>query len=213
MARWLIALVLGLAALGAVFFLWQRESAQKTATGTETAAGGDSLSEAPRGSPPATDGENTVAPSAAEPQGNAGTTATPDPSLSAEGVMVIDEPWARTGSAGGTSAVYMLLTNTSQVADRVVAVSSPDAETAVIHDTTIDSKNVATMRPANHVDLDPGVPLVFEPGGLHVMLQGLKHSLKEGDKISIQLTFQHAGTLRASIPVGELATGGDAVQP
>jgi len=211
MGRWLIALVLGLASLGAVFFLWQRESTQRAETGTGAETQGEPMSMDGQ-SPPAATAPAAQAPAetnaGAEPAAPA-----PESSASAEGIIVTDEPWARTGPASGNSAAYMLMTNTSQVADRIIAVSSPDAEEAAIHDTKIDSKNVATMHPASRVDLDPGVPLVFEPGGLHIMLRGLKHALKEGDQVTILLTFQHAGTLRVKVPVGELAADGDSVQP
>jgi copper(I)-binding protein len=217
MGRWLIAFALGLMTLGAVFFLWKQESAehaQRVAAQDATIQMGHGGHAAgpttgmPAGAPaaagPAPAGE--AAPSAAD-------TAPANASASAEGVIVVDEPWARAGTAGGTTAAFMLMTNTSQAPDRIVTVSSPDATEAAIHETRIDSKNVATMRPANHADLDPGVPLVFEPGGLHVMLSGLKHPLKEGDALTVVFTFQHAGTLSVKVPVGELTGDGDSVQP
>lgn len=207
MGRWLIGLVLGLLALGAVFFLWQRESAQKTETAPaphEAPMDAGPANTAPAAPSPA----ETGTPGAASPE-----TPATEPSASAESIIVVDEPWARTASANGTTAAYMLMTNTSQTPDRITAVSSPDAAEAMIHETRIDSKNVATMKPAAHVDLDPGVPLVFEPGGLHVMLTGLKHPLKEGDQLTVVFTFQHAGTLHVKVPVGEQQTDGDSVQP
>jgi copper(I)-binding protein len=209
MGRWLIGLLLGLAALGAVFFLWQRESAHKAEIPVE-----------PESAPMAMDGHSPTAPEPASPgtaeapaSGEAAAPVPDNPTASAEGIIVIDEPWARAAAANGNSAVYMLLTNTSQTADRLIAVSSPDAAEAAVHDTKIDSRNIATMRPASHVDLDPGVPLALEPGGLHVMLTGLKHPIKDRDQVTLVLTFQHAGTLTVKVPVGELAADGDSVQP
>jgi periplasmic copper chaperone A len=208
MTRWLIGLVLGLIALTGVYFLWHQESAKPHgATLRETPA-----ARVPAAVSPAPPGGSGL-PAAAQPPGSATETAPAASTASAEGIIVIDEPWARATAANGTTAAYMLMTNTSETADRLVSVSSPDAAQASIHETRIDSKNVVTMRPASRIDLDPGVPVVFEPGGLHVMLEGLKHPLKEGDQLTVIFTFQHAGTLNVKVPVGEQQTDGDSTQP
>lgn len=38
-------------------------------------------------------------------------------------------------------------------------------------------------------------------GGDHVMLMGLKQELKDGDTISLTLTFRHAGEIIVEVPV------------
>lgn len=46
------------------------------------------------------------------------------------------------------------------------------------------------VRPSCLVDLQPGEAAVLRPGGLHVMLIGLRAPLKEGEKFPLTLTFE-----------------------
>jgi hypothetical protein len=191
--------------------MWKHEAnekAEKTAASHEMPTDMGQPA-APDASAPAPQGPAPEVPAV----GAAPETAPSGPLASAEGIIVVDEAWVRPADAKGATAVYMLMTNTGQIADQIVQVSSPDAAEAGIHETRIDSKNVATMRPAAPVDLEPGVPLVFEPQGLHVMLTGLKHPLKEGSQLTLVFTFQRAGTLNIKVPVGEQVSDGDSVQP
>ena len=48
----------------------------------------------------------------------------------------------------------------------------------------------------------------MKPGGVHVMLMGLKAPLKEGESIVITLTFEKAGKLDVTVPVGGVAASG-----
>jgi copper(I)-binding protein len=46
---------------------------------------------------------------------------------------------------------------------------------------------------------------VLEPGGLHIMLIGLKQKLAPGDSIPLTLVFEHAGEVTVEIPVRAMA--------
>ena len=51
------------------------------------------------------------------------------------------------------------------------------------------------------VDVPAGGKTALEPGGLHVMLIGLKAPLKEGDKFPLTLTFAKAGKVDVEVIV------------
>jgi copper(I)-binding protein len=51
------------------------------------------------------------------------------------------------------------------------------------------------------VDLKPSTTTELRPGGLHVMLEGLKQPLKEGDNIPLTLTFEKAGSINVQLIV------------
>lgn len=200
MGRWLIAFILGLAALGTVYVMWTRENARRHE---------DEIEVAPLPPPQMA----PSAPQANQPSASAPLAEAADPSASAEGLIAIDEPWARAGAKGKTAAAYMLITNVSGKPDRIAAVSSPDAAEAVIHETGIDSNGVASMKQVSHVDLDSGAPLIFEPGGLHVMLMGLTRSLKPGDRLTVVFRFQSSGTLHVTVPILDEGTDGAGILP
>jgi copper(I)-binding protein len=106
--------------------------------------------------------------------------------------------WARAGV--GSAAAYVSVHNGGRAADRLVGASSPLAERVSIH----DSQNVGgvmRMRAAGPVSVAAGGSLAMKPGGLHVMLMGLKAPLRPGTKLPIVLRFEKAGLVRASLPV------------
>jgi copper(I)-binding protein len=42
---------------------------------------------------------------------------------------------------------------------------------------------------------------VLDPGGLHIMLSGLRKKLVEGETIALSLRFETAGTVEIEVPV------------
>ena len=109
--------------------------------------------------------------------------------------------WARATAPAQTSgAVYLSLHNGGGAADRLVAVSSTASAAASIHSTSTTG-GVVRMRAVNGVALAPNQMVTMKPGGLHVMLTGLKAPLRVGQKLALTLRFQRAGIVRTSIPV------------
>jgi periplasmic copper chaperone A len=103
----------------------------------------------------------------------------------------LDHVWARpTAGASTTGAAYFTVTSKT-APDHLVAVSTPVAATAELHE-TIDDHGVMQMRPVPSIALEPGKPVTFKPGSYHVMLTGLKSPLKAGDSFPLTLTFEHA---------------------
>jgi len=115
------------------------------------------------------------------------------------GDLDIGHPFAR-ASAGRTGAAYLSLTNKGGTPDRLLSVRTPAASTAEVHATVKDGE-VMKMRPAGIIDLPPGQTVRFQPGGLHVMLIGLAAPLKEGDKLSLTLVFEKAGSIDVVVNV------------
>lgn len=97
-------------------------------------------------------------------------------------------------------AVYLWITNNGSKADRLLAVSSPVAAKAELHSTSM-RQGIMQMRPVGVVDLPPGMPIKIEPGGLHIMLQGLKQPLEPGFAFPLTLDFRDAGMLVVQVPV------------
>jgi len=121
------------------------------------------------------------------------------------GPVRIHEPWARAsiGSAPN-SAAYMTLETTAEEPDRLVASRSPVAERTELHSHVMDG-GVARMRPVDAVEVAPGTPTVLAPGGLHLMLIGLKQKLAPGDSVPLTLVFEHAGEITIEAPVRGMA--------
>lgn len=117
------------------------------------------------------------------------------------GDLTVDHPWAR-ASAGRmtTGAAYMTITNVGGQADRLIGVATPVAERAAMHTVTMDG-SVARMRPIQSVAVNAGQPAVLEPGGVHIMLTGLKAPLREGEIFPMTLTFERTGQVEVEVIV------------
>lgn len=105
--------------------------------------------------------------------------------------------WARAGV--GSGAAYVSVHN-GGAADRLVGASSPVAASVSIHDSQ-NSGGVMRMRAAGPIGLASGGMISMKPGGLHIMLMGLKAPLRPGTRLPITLRFEKAGSVRASLPV------------
>ncbi|MGQ0676644.1 MAG: copper chaperone PCu(A)C [Rhodospirillales bacterium] len=115
-----------------------------------------------------------------------------------QGDLVIVRPFAR-ASAGKTGAAYLSVEN-GGAADRLVAAASPAAEKAELHSMTMDDA-IMRMRRVDGIDIRAGAKTALEPGGLHVMLIGLKAPLKEGDSFPLTLVFARAGKIEVEVIV------------
>lgn len=113
----------------------------------------------------------------------------------------VEGPFAR-ASAGmaQTGAAFMTLKNTSATADQLTAASTPVAATAELHN-HIKEGDIVRMRQVDSIEVPAGGTVALQPGGLHLMLIGLKQPLREGETFPLTLTFAHAGALTVEVPV------------
>jgi copper(I)-binding protein len=100
-----------------------------------------------------------------------------------------------------TAAVRMVIENGTGTDDALVAVSSPDATAATVHRSTTDVDGRSTMVAVPRLALPAHGEVAFTPGGLHVMLTGLKRELRIGNQVRLVLTFEHAGRRTIEVPV------------
>ena len=115
----------------------------------------------------------------------------------------IDDAYARVGRPGApTGAAFMVIRNTGDTDDRLIAAATPDAKLVELH-THIDAGNgVMQMRPVEDGFVIPaGGEHALMRGGDHVMMMGLTRALAEGDEITLTLTFEKAGEMALTVPV------------
>ena len=117
------------------------------------------------------------------------------------GSLEIEHPWARATADGASNgAVYMVLSNEGKVADRLISAASPVATNVELH-AHLDDNGVMRMREVKAIDLAPDATVKLMPGGLHVMLFGLKEPLKKGTLFPLTLTFEKAGAVAVEVAV------------
>ena len=124
------------------------------------------------------------------------------------GDITVQSAWARATPPGAdTGAVYLTLTNKGASDDRLTGVETPVADMAMLHVDRME-KGVMKMRELKSVDIAPGKNAEFKPGGMHIMLMGLKHPLKRGEHFSVTLTFAHAPPITTQVEVAKIGAAG-----
>lgn len=118
------------------------------------------------------------------------------------GTLHIGHPWSRAMPAMMNSgAVYLKLANQGASADRLLAVSTPRATSAELHQ-HLNDKGVMRMRPVtNGLELLPGRTVTLAPGGPHIMLMGLTAPLRAGERFPLTLRFARAGTIEVEVKI------------
>lgn len=115
--------------------------------------------------------------------------------------LTLDRPWARpTLGRAPNSAAFLRVRNDGVADDLLIEAKSPVAERVEIHTHRMDD-GVMRMRRVEAVEIPSGTMVEFAPGGLHVMLIGLKRRLEAGSYFPLTLVFRDAGevTLRVGV--------------
>jgi len=129
------------------------------------------------------------------------------PLLAAAGPIEVREAYAHaTSTAQPVGAGFLTVAN-SGGADRLLGVSCSCSQSTELHTMSMDG-GVMKMRKLDAIDVPAKGSVVLEPGGLHLMLIGLKAPLAEGQSVPLELRFDKAGVVktvlkvRARVPAG-----------
>ena len=121
------------------------------------------------------------------------------PAWAEEGLDV--QGWARaTATKARNGAAYITIKNSSGSRDRLLSEKSLAAKSAALHNHVMDN-GVVKMRPAGSIEIPAYGTVIMKPGGLHVMLMGLKSPLVKGGSLPLTLTFEKAGTMTIQIKI------------
>jgi copper(I)-binding protein len=130
-------------------------------------------------------------------------TETPASGVGAEETIRIVDPWARAAiQMGGTptSAVYLIIRNEGEEADRLLGAESDAAQTVELHQSKMEGGTMK-MEPVQAIDIPPGGQVELKPGGLHIMLIGLKRDLPAGERLTLVLHFERSGDIEVEAEV------------
>lgn len=101
----------------------------------------------------------------------------------------VQNAWAR-ATVQGQKATGVFMTLTSKQGGKLMAVSTPVAGVAEVHEMKTDN-GVMQMRAVDGgLDMPAGKAVALSPGGYHVMLMDLKLGLKADTTISLTLVFK-----------------------
>jgi copper(I)-binding protein len=116
----------------------------------------------------------------------------------------IEQPWARPTVEGQMAGGAFLKIQNVGGADRLLSASSSAAAMVQLHTMSVEG-NVMKMREVETIELPAGKTVELKPGGLHIMLMGLKAPLKAGSGVPLTLKFEKAGAVTVNLTVAAQA--------
>ena len=116
------------------------------------------------------------------------------------GEITIVHPWSRPAGQGQNGVIYLEIRNLGEADDRLVAVGTPLAKKVELHRSTME-EGVHRMEKVDGIVVPAGGSVTLAPGGLHVMLIGLKFMLMAEETIPVSFTFEHAGAITTGVAV------------
>jgi copper(I)-binding protein len=123
------------------------------------------------------------------------------------GDITIEKAWARaTPGRARNGGAYVTIRNSGD-ADRLLSASGDIAERVELHTHLMDS-GIMKMRQVEAIDLPANGSVDMKPGGLHIMLMGLKAPLKPDDAFELILHFATAGDIKVEFKVGAVGAMG-----
>lgn len=90
------------------------------------------------------------------------------------------------------AAMYATFDNRSRAADTLIAISSPAAEQVDLHE-QVQQGGGMTMHPLSALPIPAHQQVRLAPGGIHIMLTGLRERLTPGDSVRATFHFRNAG--------------------
>jgi copper(I)-binding protein len=119
----------------------------------------------------------------------------------------VNQAWIR-GTVAQQKATGLFAQITSSRGGRLVAVSSPAAGVAEVHEMAMNGDVMKMRALPDGLELPAGKAVELRPGGYHVMLMDLKQSLNDGDQVPVTLVIEGADkkreTVELKVPVRQL---------
>lgn len=117
------------------------------------------------------------------------------------GDLYIDHPWARAlPPVVPSGAAYLQIENRGDATHTLVAARSPVADKVEVHE-HVHADGLMKMQQVEQLTIGAGEKIIFEPGGYHLMMFGLKQPLIAGERFPLTLVFDNAGSIEIEVMI------------
>ena len=112
----------------------------------------------------------------------------------------ITNAWSRATVSGQSSAAaYLTIANRGDGDERLLKVSTPIGQ-ATLHSSSMDN-GIMRMRSVAVLVIPAHSTVELKPGGMHIMIMGVKQPLQAGSTFPLTLDFDRSGKRIVSIQV------------
>jgi copper(I)-binding protein len=126
--------------------------------------------------------------------------------------IVLKDPWSpATPNGAPTAAAYMSIENHGRSDDRLTGGSTPVAAKVEVHEMSMAHGIMSMHAITGGLAIPAGNSVSLEPAAnYHLMISGLKSTLKEGTDLPLTLHFAKAGDVHVEVPVLPIGSRGPA---
>ncbi|MEU6669433.1 copper chaperone PCu(A)C [Streptomyces sp. NPDC046727] len=110
--------------------------------------------------------------------------------------LSVSSPYMPQPVSADMAAGFLTITNKGGAGDKLTSVTSDVAGQVTMHSTT-----GGAMAEKSSFAIPAHGRLVFRSGGNHLMFEELKRAPKQGQKVTVKLTFATSGPLTVEMPV------------
>ena len=124
------------------------------------------------------------------------------PALGAQAATVVArDPWVREAPAGRkATAIFLTAENTGAAGRTIVGGSTDVSDTLELHEMKREN-GMMRMSPVSSIAVPAHGKAELKPGGLHLMLFGLRKALVAGDSVHVTLTLDSGARVQFTAPV------------
>lgn len=101
------------------------------------------------------------------------------------------------------SAAFMVIKNTDKKGIKLIAAGSNIADRVELHQHVMED-GLMKMRQVEEIMIKAGGSVALQPGGYHVMFLNLKQPLKEGESVTLSLSFDNGQQLTFDAPIKKI---------
>lgn len=129
----------------------------------------------------------------------------------------IDNGWVRVSEysdhEGGMTGAFATFTNNTDADIKILGGSAEIATMVEAHEVVMSGGKMMMQAKEGGIVIPAGESLTLEPGGLHIMLMGLKKAIATGDEITMTIDFEGADDQTVTWLAKESAAGDEEYKP
>lgn len=131
--------------------------------------------------------------------------------------VAVENGWVRVSeyseNVGGMTGAFGTFTNNTDAEVKILGGSAEIATMVEVHEVVMSGGKMLMQAKEGGIVIPAGESLTLEPGGLHIMLMGLKKPIATGDQITLTIDFEGADDQTFTWLAKESAAGDEEYKP
>ena len=125
-----------------------------------------------------------------------------DGEIASVGDMRISHAWTKeTGGTAHAIEVFLTLENVGDEEERLIGGTTRFSEPAMFQAPVLASDGAVAVQDVSAIVIDAGQSVTLQPGGIRIVLNDVKRTLRAGGHFHMHLEFANAGTVEIDVEI------------